>query len=80
MQCEQNLPPEHTVRPANMTPQQQKRLNLGLAVVVASIVLIIVMVAARGEKGDSFEPMSAVRLQTSDDAGLQASPVDFNGA
>lgn len=66
-----------------MTPEQQKRLNFGLAIAVAFIVLIIVMVAARGGKGDSFEPMSAVRMQTSDDAGLQemrAVGHDLNGA
>jgi ABC-type transporter Mla subunit MlaD len=64
-----------------MTPKQQKHLNFGLAVAVALVVLIIVVVvAARGRKRDSFEPMSAARMQTSDDAGLQAMPADLNGA
>jgi hypothetical protein len=67
-----------------MTPKQQKRLNFGLAVAVALVVLMIVVVAAvrpaNNRKGDSFEPMSAVRMQTSDDAGLQEMPADLNGA
>ena len=63
-----------------MTPQQRKQLNVGLAALVALIVLLVVLVAARGGKGDSYESMSAVRLQTSDDAGLQEMPVNLNGA
>ena len=65
-----------------MTPQQQKRLNLGLAIVVALVVLMIVIVAAvrpaNNGQGAFFEPMSAARMQTSDDAGLQAMPVGLN--
>jgi len=63
----------------------QKRLNLCLALAVVLTLLIVVVLVARKERGDkkkaaSHEPMSVIRHQTSDDAGLQEMPTDLNGA
>ena len=66
-----------------MSPEQRKHLNLAIAVMIAVILLVIVIYAGRAAgKGDftsnSLEGMSAVRLQESDDAGLQG--MDLNSA
>ena len=60
-----------------------KHLNTYVALMLA--VVVVVVLVARKQKDDkkqtaAHEPMSAVRLQTSDDAGLQAMPADLNGA
>jgi hypothetical protein len=64
-----------------MTPEKKKLLNLAIAVVIAVVLLMVVIYAGRAAgKGDSFEGMSAARLQESDDGNLQEMRMDLNSA